>query len=382
MKNALRSAILAASVATCATNLSAQDAAGTWVQLIPVGTFSGRDGRGPWHTDDAEHLQAIVEASRQLAGTQDIVVDFDHQSIFSATPGVGGKAPAAGWIKELEARSDGVWGRVEWTTTAQSQIRNGEYKYISPVFLFSKSTGKVLAIRLAGLTNMPNLDLAAVEASSLIVTTENQEEPMKRILAALGLAEGTSEDGVIAAINAMQTSSTNLALAAGLTRDAKSEDVLAAINSMAGDLKKIRSAAKLQDTASADDVVTAINSVQTAAVDPAQYVPITAVVELQKTVTGLQTHIKTGDAEIAVNSAIISGRLSPALRDWGVALHSSDPAGFKTFVDNAPVLTATQRVDPNLKPAAAALGDTDMAVMSQMGISKEDMLASRQQEAS
>lgn len=380
MKNALRSAIFASSVAACATAISANDAGGSWVHLIPVGTFSGRDGRGPWHTDGAEHLQAVVETSRQLAGSQDIVVDFDHQSIFSATPGVGGRAPAAGWIKELEVRSDGIWGRVEWTQTAQSQIRSGEYKYISPVFLHSKQSGKVLAIRLAGLTNLPNLDLAAVAASSLIVTTENQEEPMKKILAALGLAEGVSEDGVITAINAMLTSSTNLALAAGLTCDAKSEEVLAAVNSMVTDLKKVRSAAKLQETASGDEIVTALNSVQSGTVDPSKYVPVAAVTELQTTVNSLQKKIKTDDAELAVNSAIKDGRLTPALRDWGLALHSSDPAQFKSFIDNAPVLTATQLVDPNRQQVTASLDDTDTAVMSQMGISTEAMLASRQKE--
>src|SRR5690606_24399592 len=175
---ALRSALAAATVAVCSTAISAADAAGSWVQLVPAGTFHGRDGRGPWHTEGPEHLQSIVDVTRQLAGSQDLVVDFDHQSIFSATPGVGGLAPAAGWVKELAGREDGIWGRVEWTEEAQSAIRAGKYRYISPVFYHSKQSGKVMAIRLAGLTNLPNLDLAEVAASSLIFPTEPQEDTM------------------------------------------------------------------------------------------------------------------------------------------------------------------------------------------------------------
>ncbi len=380
MKNALRSALLAASVAACSTAITAADASGSWVQLVPAGTFQGRDGRGPWHTDGAEHLNEIVDVTRQLAGSQDLVIDYDHQSIFSAIPGVGGVAPAAGWIKELEVRADGIWGRVEWTEEAQSSIRAGKYRYISPVFYHSKQGGKVMAIRLAGLTNLPNLDLAEVAASSLIFPTEPQEEPMKKILAALGLAEGTGEDGVIAAINAMQTSSTALALAAGLTKDAKSDEIVAAVNSMSTDLKKVRAATKLQESASGDEIVTAINSQATAA-DPTKFVPIAMVTELQTSVKTLQDKLSSGEAETAVNSAIASGKISPALRDWAIALHSSDKKQFDAFVDKAPVLTATQLVDPNRKVAEAALDDTDLAVMSQMGIPQEAFANARKQEA-
>ncbi len=379
MKNALRSALAAATVAVCSTAISAADAAGSWVQLVPAGTFHGRDGRGPWHTEGPEHLQSIVDVTRQLAGSQDLVVDFDHQSIFSATPGVGGLAPAAGWVKELAVREDGIWGRVEWTEEAQSAIRAGKYRYISPVFYHSKQSGKVMAIRLAGLTNLPNLDLAEVAASSLIFPTEPQEDTMKKILAALGLAEGVGEDGVIAAINAMQTSSTAFAIAAGLTKDATSEQIVAAVNSMSADLKKVRAAAKLQEAASGDEIVTAINS-QSTVVDPTKYVPIAMVTEMQGTLKTLQDKLATGEAETAVNSAIASGRLAPSLRDWAMELHSADKTKFDTFVDKAPVLTATQRTDPAHKPAEAALDDTDMAVMSQMGLQQEAFLNARKQE--
>ncbi len=60
---------------------------------------------------------------------------------FSAVPGVGGTAPAAGWIKRLEARPDGIWAAVAWTEAAQARIRAGEYRYITP----STSTTRLAA---------------------------------------------------------------------------------------------------------------------------------------------------------------------------------------------------------------------------------------------
>ncbi|RWE48621.1 MAG: hypothetical protein EOS24_34125, partial [Mesorhizobium sp.] len=105
---------------------------------------------GPWVTGDKASMEQIVANTRQYAGSTDLAIDYDHQTVFGAIPGVGGKAPAAGWIKELQARDDGIFGRVEWTAAASAAIKAGEYRYLSPVFFHEKTTGRVLAIRMAG----------------------------------------------------------------------------------------------------------------------------------------------------------------------------------------------------------------------------------------
>src|SRR4051794_27295866 len=115
MHKALAALLSAALVASHAASLTAADAAGAWVQLTPAGTFSGRDGRGPYDAGDKSEMDHIVARTRQLAGSTDLVVDYDHQSVFAAVPGVGGPAKAAGWIKELQVRDAGIFGRVEWT---------------------------------------------------------------------------------------------------------------------------------------------------------------------------------------------------------------------------------------------------------------------------
>ena len=88
-----------------------------WIQVFPSGTFSGRDGRGPYTCDPA----AVVARTREHNGPVDIPVDYDHQLEHTAMN--GRPAIAAGWITELEARADGVWGRVDWTDKGKGPRR-------------------------------------------------------------------------------------------------------------------------------------------------------------------------------------------------------------------------------------------------------------------
>ncbi|TIV44718.1 MAG: hypothetical protein E5V96_14480 [Mesorhizobium sp.] len=376
MPNALAALLAAALVASHSTVLAAPDADGEkWVQLVPAGTFSGRAGGGPWTTGDKASMETIVANTRQYAGSTDLVIDYDHQAVFGAVPGVGGTAKAAGWIKELQARDDGIWGRVEWTAAASAAIKAGEYRYLSPVFYHDKSTGRVLAIRMAGLTNTPNLDLVAVAASALLPNNNPTGDNMDKILSALGLAKGTNEDGVVAAINAHLTSSTAIAKAAGLTEAAKGEEILAAVNSLVTDRTKFAKAAGLAETAKADDIVTAVQSAFAGAKpDPTKFVPIEQVTALQNDVKEMQKTLIGDKAEEAVNTAIKDGKLSPALKDWGLDLYKTDPKKFETFTGSAPVLTKTQLLTPNKTGAAGeALTEAQLAVCSQLGIKPEDM---------
>ncbi|MEP2706244.1 MAG: phage tail tube protein [Roseibium sp.] len=114
--------------------LSADMTAGAWIKLIPSGTFQARDGRGPFDAGDETAMQAIVTRTKDYLGTTDMMIDYDHQTAFGAIPGVGGTAKAAGWVKAFEIRSDGIYGRVEWTAAAKAAIEASEYRYISPLF--------------------------------------------------------------------------------------------------------------------------------------------------------------------------------------------------------------------------------------------------------
>jgi phage I-like protein len=76
------------------------------VHALPAGRFYGRDGRGPYELVDAA---AVIEAPRRYAGMTKMPVDFDHALDLAAPKGL--PAPAAGWIKGLQARRGGIWRR-------------------------------------------------------------------------------------------------------------------------------------------------------------------------------------------------------------------------------------------------------------------------------
>ena len=75
------------------------------------------DGRPPFEVTP-ESLADMVKAFGER-GT-DLVIDYEHQSL------KGGQAPAAGWIKDLEVREDGLWAQVEWTGKVEKYLKRRE----------------------------------------------------------------------------------------------------------------------------------------------------------------------------------------------------------------------------------------------------------------
>jgi phage I-like protein len=97
--------------------------------------------------------------------TADTVIDYEHASEHPEVAG-GGPVPAAGWIKAVEDApdDDGVlWGQAEFTPRAAEHVKNGEYRYLSPVIDWGardKRTGESQGATLisAALTNRPFLE--------------------------------------------------------------------------------------------------------------------------------------------------------------------------------------------------------------------------------
>lgn len=331
-------------VHTTAASAGDGTAAPIWVQLIPAGEFSGRDGRGPFRAGDPA---AVVSATRQRAGATEIVIDYDHQTLFSAVPGVGGRAPAAGWVRELQVRPDGIWGRVEWTEAAATAIRAGEYRYLSPAFQAS-ADGAIKAIVSAGLTNVPNLDLAAVTARTALPDGGT----MKSVSQALGLPEDAAEALVLAAVQALQSGQSAIATAAGVSANSASPAIVSAVQAM-----------------------------RSATPDPAKYVPVDQVTALQNQLTALSAQVSADAAERAVQAAIAAGKISPALRGWAISYHKADTAGFAAFVAAAPVIVAPggqSSATAALPPGTAALSAEDHAVIAAMGLDPAKYLAESQ----
>jgi hypothetical protein len=117
-----------------------------WLRLLPLGQVNLVDGR-PSFEVDPESLAELVQAF-SARGT-DLVIDYEHQSL------KGGQAPAAGWIKDLEVREDGLWAKVEWTNQAEEYIRRREYRYFSPVLRLDPESRRPQELMNVALTNVP-----------------------------------------------------------------------------------------------------------------------------------------------------------------------------------------------------------------------------------
>lgn len=145
-------------IATLSVDLSLSGDVPAEVILLPPGPFSAVDGRPGnnlmWQLD-ADIARRLIDliAERRT----DIVIDYDHQSLYTREN--GRPALAAGWFHS--ARWDDTKGliatNVRWTDKAAGHIRKNEYRYISAVFLYDKS-GVVKEIISVALTNTPALD--------------------------------------------------------------------------------------------------------------------------------------------------------------------------------------------------------------------------------
>lgn len=177
-----------------------------WHQLALEGSWSGH-WMGPFSLDEKILGQMV---HYQTAKGIDTVVDYEHASIFAD------KAPAAGWIKNLEVRKldDGqstLWGQIDWTQTAAEHIKAKEYRFLSPTILFNTRDRKSGALTGASLqsvalTNRPFLtELPEVRLNSLgsafsqyFEEEDSMNEAQYRALCeTLGLAASATPDEVL-----------------------------------------------------------------------------------------------------------------------------------------------------------------------------------------
>jgi phage I-like protein len=170
--------------------LPAADDAPDWVHLVPDGVFAGVDGRGPYTLADPA---AVVAAS--LPPGHRLVIDECHATDLAAPRGL--PAPARGWIVEMEARTDGLWGRVEWTQEGRALVASRAYRGFSPALFVAKASGAVTRVLRGSLTNDPNLPVANLHARITM-------DVIGRVRAALGLFEEADEAAIIAAIEALK----------------------------------------------------------------------------------------------------------------------------------------------------------------------------------
>ena len=346
--------------AVMAMDLAADD--GGWQHLLPAGQFKAVDGRptdvpgGHWTLNEAIANRMIARAK---SAANDIVVDYEHQTLNAEENGQ--PAPAAGWFSgaELQWRESGLWIRPRWTDRAANYIQNGEYKYLSAVFPYDKQTGEPLYLHSAALVNRAGVDgLKALAALNARHTQQpSQEQPMNKkllaILAALGI---TIPEGQDATDEQLDT-----ALAALKGIQAKSDKV--------GNLET--EVAALKAKTPGDEI------------DLSQYVPVATYSAL---VTEMAT-LKAGTDQQTVEQLIADGRkegkVLAAEEDYLTSFGKQQGvAALKEIISARPSLAAlsadTQTTNKDkTKKDDEDLTTEDLAVLKATGLSREDYLASR-----
>ena len=308
-----------------------------WVRLVPMGTFrptSPNDKRGPFTLDDPAAVIAATTPNLPL------LVDEDHVSL---TPGA--PAPARGWIVALEARADGLYGKIEWTETGRAQMAEKAYRGFSPVFEAGKGGAVLKIVSLAG-TNNPALP----QLNRFTSQWENTMD-LTALRRALGLPDTADEAAILA------RATENTAHAAGLSA--------------------LATAAGLTGVTAADAVVTALRG------RVASGGEVTALATQVRTLEGELTTLRQGvarsKAEAFVDAQITAGKPVNALRQHYIDRHIADPAAVETEL-NALVSINAGGVPQNPGAGgggAVQLTATEAEVVEHMGVDPVKFVAER-----
>lgn len=131
-----------------------QDALPATLQLMPWGNV--KSARGDFVVNE-ESCRLMMEAMG--AQGQDVVIDYEHQSLGGEYASPTGQAPAAGWIRLGSLREvvgQGIYADgVSWTPSARACLLAREYRYLSPVVIVRKSDRVAVGLDSVALTNRP-----------------------------------------------------------------------------------------------------------------------------------------------------------------------------------------------------------------------------------
>lgn len=247
---------------------------------------------------DGQAAEAVVEAFG--AHGTDLPIDYEHQSLGGAYASPSGQAPAAGWIRHLRAVSPeeagdgeaGLFADVEWTAAARQKLIGREYRYLSPVVIVRKSDRRVAALHSAALTNKP-----AIVGMKPIVNRE-------------AVTSNTSADDSVESIAPSNSSPANDPCPGG-TR-----------------------------------LTTAVESLRLRLELPTDAEAPAVLLEAEQRLARLMHDAAQREAGERVTAAMRAGKLTPAQRDWAMALAMTDPTSFDAWASAAPQVVCLGRTTP------------------------------------
>ena len=200
-----------------------------WISIATAGEYPHEKGR---QIVSPETLRSLVSAW-DGDGRKPIPVDKEHALLKPEGERGPEGAPAYAWIEELQVRGDELYGRFRWTDVGAPAVEGGRYRYLSPAWPFLDKGRDVIeptSLHSVALTNDPNLPGKPISNSRGAALpheshqpTMNENELLQRIIAALGLPETATADDVVAQIEALKASETEMSAEIAANRKAEAE---------------------------------------------------------------------------------------------------------------------------------------------------------------
>lgn len=404
------------------------------IQVFKTGTWK-HPVYGKFTITDAD-LRAMVENFKKYkTPPTEMVVDFEHMS------GSQQIAPAAGWVKGLEARDGKLLATVEWTDKAAAMIKAREYRFVSPewhMHMRDKEGGKDIGPMLLSiaLTNRPFIEgMNPVMLSDKLLGQVVPEDAMalaewdtqyindlpdkcfayvepggerdargktaprtlrhlpyrnadgsvnldhlRNALARIGQTD-LSPEGKAQAKTALDKASAEAGVGeAGGNQPNKAQEV---------DMEKqLRELLGLPEGA---DVLAAVKEMK-AKIDgmaQAKQASDTAVQDATKALATATSDLAAANAKLTakevaadVDQALKDGHILPKQVEWAKGMRAKDPEGFKTFIASAPKIgpDGTIKGSEN-NDDAVKLSEIEEKLGDKLGVSKEALVAQKQRDA-
>ena len=350
-----------------------------WQQILPGSDFAAYDGRpfevpgNKWLINDETGAALSAQLNARAESGQRLLFDYDHQTLLAKENGQ--KAPASAWGEKFEWRpGQGLFAQLKFTPAAREHIKNDEYKFYSPVVMYDKTTGQVVDLHSAALTNDPAVKGMA-EAAALTnqpqskQTKPTEPKPMNEALALLfgllGIDVDTSQDIDAAALHAQLTKP-----------DVKTK--VAALK------------AQIEGAAESETKIAALTAQVEAGgtVDISKHVPVATYNAVVTELAALKADHESITVDQVIDQAQKDGKfISQAELSYLKDLGNSNMAALKTLIDSRPTIAAlngkqTTAVKPDAedKTGVAALTADQKSIADQLGISHEDYAETLKQE--
>jgi len=322
------------------------DSVPEWIFVMPFGKYKHPAGEFEITRDIAMKIIENFEKD-----PRDLVVDYEHQTL--ATENNGMPAPAMGWIKELELREDGIWGRVEWTETGREFVSKKEYRYTSPVYVPNyrdAKTGENIGAKVTSvaLTNTPFFP----DQAPIVSKDNNKEEVVMEKLIALAEKLG-------------------IELTDELKGDA--EKLSKAIEGAIDKLAAKETQTETETETNEQDVEANENNEKDTSDDTAKMVA-----KLNTELAKTRKAIALREATDKVDKLIQDGKLLPVQRKWAVNYAMKDPQGFDEFAKQLPTMKVPEGIEAKdigsitMEP----VGDVEQVALKEIldnfGLSTED----------